>query len=648
MTDQGPYRFYDPADRKGRRTRWIWIIGAVLLAAFVIWLVAPHDDQSASGPGAQGGQGGRGAMGGGGGRGGGGGGRGGRGGAPSTVGSAKLAKSDAPIYLYALGTATPTQTVTVRTQISGQLQTVAFREGQMVKKGQFLAQIDPRPYEQQLAQAEGTLAKDQATLANARLDLKRYQTLLAQDSIARQQVDTQAALVRQYEAQVKSDQAAVGAQRLNLTYAHIVSPISGRVGLRQVDPGNYVTPGDTNGIVVVTEVNPIDVLFTVPEDNLPQVSAALRGGPLEATAFDRTQQTQLAVGRLLTLDNQVDTTTGTVRAKARFDNSSGALFPNQFVNIRLLVSTLKGVVMAPTSAVLRGSQGLFVWVVDPDDKTVSMRTVKTGPAVGDNTAITSGLDAGEIVVTDGSDRLREGQRVFLAGDCIPARRPGGASGPGSKDGQGGGKWGGRGGQGGGVSAEPPKTIFNLFGLLGGKPKAQPDPYAAMRCQPGQRPGGMGGSIAAPGAGAGAGGRSGGGLAGAPGAASRTGAPNAGPGQGPGPGQGQPAANGGGPEGGQNGGGAPGGGASGGGGRGGRMAAMYAQLGLDPGQKAKIDAIMASDRPKLMALFQSGDMDAARAARQAMQQKIDAVLRPDQKAKLAELRAQSGGGGPGGQ
>ena len=298
-----------------------------------------------------------------------------------------------------------------------------------------LAQVDPRPYQAALLQAQGALARDQAQLDNARIDLKRYTTLLSQDSIAAQQVDTQKALVHQYEGTIKSDEAAVATQKLNLIYCRITSPVSGRVGLRQVDPGNYVTAGDTNGLVVVTEVDPMDVLFTVPEDNLAQVAARLNSGAsLETIAFDRTQTTQLAAGKLLTLDNQVDTTTGTVRAKARFDNHASALFPNQFVNVRLLVDSLKGTVIVPTAAILKGAQGLFVYVVG-DDATVEVRPVKTGPAAGENTAIISGLDPDEVVVTDGSDRLRDGQRVILPGACMGA----GGMGGGRRSGGGGGR-----------------------------------------------------------------------------------------------------------------------------------------------------------------------------------------------------------------
>ena len=703
MTDQEPYRYYKPGEMKGRRSRWIWIGLALLLAVFIVWLIAPKGDPTAAGgPGGAGagGAGGRGgaAQAGGGAGGRGAGGAGGRrgGGAPTTVGSARAVQGDAPIYLYELGTATPSQTVTVRTQLTGQLISVAFTEGQMVKKGQVLAQIDPRPYEQQLAQAQGQLARDQAQLQNAKLDLQRYETLLTQDSIARQQVDTQRALVRQFEGTIRSDQAAIGTQRLNLTYARIVSPVSGRVGLRQVDPGNYVSPGDTNGIVVVTQVSPIDVLFAIPEDNLVQVNGRLHGGAvLEAVAFDRTQQNQLAVGKLLTLDNQVDTTTGTIRAKARFDNSSGALFPNQFVNVRLLVNTMQNTILVPTAAVLRGAQGLFVWVVDPMAKTVEMRIIKTGPAVGDQTTVTSGLDPGEVVVTDGSDRLREGQRVFLAGDCIPAGfgRPG-ASGPGGAGGVrsavAGGQAGGSAGRGAGAGGAPaqaqaePKTLFNLWGLLSAKPKPVVDPLAAMRCKPGQRPSSMGGGVGmgggAGGAGAGGpvgadGGRHGGGGApalsqGAPqagqaasgpmGGTSMPAAPQLG-GRGHGPGGAQAAPSGAQaapsgaqaaatPQGGGQGGSA--GGAPGGGRMSARFQAMFGPLNLDPSQQTKIQAITSASMPKVMEAYQSGDMAAGKAAREAMDKQIDAVLRPDQRQKMEQIRAEmrarraAGGGGGG--
>jgi membrane fusion protein, multidrug efflux system len=306
----------------------------------------------------------------------------------------------------------------VRTQLSGTLQTVAFQEGQMIKKGDLLAQIDPRPFQISLANAQGTLARDEALLQTARLDLKRYQTLLAQDSIASQQVDTQASLVRQYEGTVKADQANVDTFKLDLIYARITAPVSGRVGLRQVDPGNSVTSGDTNGIVVITQLQPISVLFTTSEDNLPAIMKQMHAGTrMSATAYDRSNTTALESGYLDTIDNQIDTTTGTLKMRALFPNPDNGLFPNQFVNTRLLVDVVKNATIVPTSAVLNGSMGQFVYVVKPDN-TVTVRTVKVGPVDGERTSIQSGLALGERVVIDGSDRLREGAKI-----TIPAERP---------------------------------------------------------------------------------------------------------------------------------------------------------------------------------------------------------------------------------
>jgi len=337
---------------------------------------------------------------------------------PQPVSVATARAGDMPIVITALGTVTPLASVTVRTQLSGTLQSVYFEEGQMVKKGDVLAQIDPRPYQISLANAEGQLARDQALLATARLDLKRYQTLLSQDSIASQQVDTQASLVRQYEGTVKSDQANVDTYKLDLTYARITAPVSGRVGLRQVDPGNYVTPSDTNGIVVLTQIEPISVVFTTSEDNLPSITKQLRAGKkMPVTAYDRSNTTMLERGSLETLDNQIDTTTGTVKLRASFVNHEQALFPNQFVNARLLVDTIHDAVIVPTSAVLNGSQGQYVYVAKPDN-TVSVRLVKVGLVDAERTSIASGLGVGERVVTDGSDRLREGAKI-----SIPAEHP---------------------------------------------------------------------------------------------------------------------------------------------------------------------------------------------------------------------------------
>jgi len=355
---------------------------------------------------------------------------GGRAGAPIAVNTAKVEKGDVPVILNALGTVTPLQTVTVRTQINGQLQQIAFTEGQRVNKGDFLAQIDPRPYQAALEQAQGTLAKDQAQLKNAQLDAERYVKLVQQDSIASQTRDTQLALVRQLQGQVETDKAAVDSAKVNLDYCHIISPVTGRVGLRQVDQGNYVTPGDTNGIVVVTQLQPISVLFTLPEDNVPAVIKPLHAGQsLQAAALDRSNATRLATGALTNIDNQIDTTTGTFKLRAQFDNADESLFPNQFVNIQLLVDTKRDQMVVPTSAIQRGAPGTFVYLVGPDS-TVSVRPVKLGVAQGERQAIASGLALGDTVVTDGVDRLRDGAKVILPGAQPPA--PGDASGGGRR------------------------------------------------------------------------------------------------------------------------------------------------------------------------------------------------------------------------
>ena len=345
-------------------------------------------------------------------------------GTPVPVVLAPVEKGDMPVTLTQLGTVTPLAMVTVKTQINGYLVQVAFKEGQMVNKGDFLAQIDPRPYQVALEQAQAQLAKDQALLKNAQLDLQRYNTLVAQNSIAKQTRDTQVSLVAQYQATVQADQAQIDAQKLNLTYCRIVSPVTGRVGLRQVDAGNYVQTSDPNGIVVVTQLQPISVIFTLPEDKLPEVMKRVRAGAtLPVTAYDRTGATELAKGRLDTVDNQIDTTTGTVKLRATFDNEQEILFPNQFVNIKLLVDTMRGAEIVPSSAVQRGAPGTFVYLVKPD-RTVAVQKVKLGPSDGQHVAITSGLQPGENVVVDGADRLRDGAKVTLA-----SAEPGAAEAP---------------------------------------------------------------------------------------------------------------------------------------------------------------------------------------------------------------------------
>jgi membrane fusion protein, multidrug efflux system len=349
-----------------------------------------------------------------------------------TVGAATVTTGDIRVIVNALGTVTPLATVTVQSQINGYLTQVAFTEGEMVKKGDFLAQVDQRPYEILKEQFEGQLAHDQGQLAQAQLDLKRYQTLAAQNSIARQQAEDQVFIVQQFEGTVKQDQGLVDAQALNIAYCHIVSPVDGRVGLRLVDPGNYVQTTSSTGIAVVTQLQPITVIFTLPEDDLPEIMSALNAGTaLPVTAYDRANLRQLAQGKVSAVDNQIDTTTGTVKIRAQFDNADDALFPNQFVNVRLLIKTLQNAVTVPTSAILRGSPGAYVYIINADD-TVSVRQITTSAVDGNVTAVTSGLSPGERVVIDGTDRLRDGLKVSVAADQAAA--PNGARSGGQRGG----------------------------------------------------------------------------------------------------------------------------------------------------------------------------------------------------------------------
>lgn len=394
-----------------RRTRVVGSVIAVLamvaMGALAWWLT--HRD-SGSGPGARAGAGpgagmARPA-----------GGPGGRGGPATTVGVAKAEASNLPVTLDALGTVVAAATVTVRPQVSGVIEKIHFTEGQMVKAGQVLATIDARPFEMALLQARGQRQRDEAQLESARLTLSRYRTLLDQDSIARQEVDTQAALVKQLEGTVMTDRASEGNAKLNLDHATVRAPLSGRVGLRTVDVGNLVGSNDANGIALITQVAPIDVEFSLPQDQLPQLQQRIHSGArLAAIAFDRTRTEALAEGAFMALDNQVDVQTGTVRAKARFANADSKLYPSQFVNLRLTLNTIEGAVVVPVTALRHGNEGDFVYVLNRADNTVAMRKVTRGVATVDKIQITEGLKVGEEVITEGADRLRDGANVVLPG-----------------------------------------------------------------------------------------------------------------------------------------------------------------------------------------------------------------------------------------
>ncbi|WP_024506608.1 MdtA/MuxA family multidrug efflux RND transporter periplasmic adaptor subunit [Bradyrhizobium sp. ARR65] len=347
---------------------------------------------------------------------------------PMSVADEVIGKGDIKLTLNALGTVTSLATVTIRSQISGYLMKIDFKEGDEVKKGDLLAEIDSRPYEAALAQAKGQLARDEALLKGAQVDLQRYQGLAAQNAVPHQTLDTQIALVAQDQGTVEADRAAVKSAEVNLNYTRIVSPVDGRVGLRQVDQGNYVTPGDTNGIVVVTQLAPISVLFTVPEDNLQAIAKRLQSGAvLPVSALDRGGANKLADGTLQTFDSQIDQTTGTIKLRAQFPNDQRTLYPNQFVNVRLLLDTHKDVTTMSTAGIQRGVPGTFVYLINPDS-TVSVRQVQLGVTDGDRVEVLSGLNPGDRVVIDGADKLRDGAKIVLR-QSFETNNPPGAAAP---------------------------------------------------------------------------------------------------------------------------------------------------------------------------------------------------------------------------
>jgi multidrug efflux system membrane fusion protein len=329
----------------------------------------------------------------------------------SPVQAAEAMRQSVPQYLSGLGTVTAANTVTLRSRVDGDLMALHFTEGQEVKAGQLIAEIDPRPYQVALTQAQGQLAKDQATLANARRDLARYEKLAKTNLVSQQEMDTQRSLVSETLGTIKADEGSVASAQLNLTYSRVTSPISGRVGLKQVDVGNYITSGDTTGIVVITQTHPIDLVFSLPENDISTILTAQKGGqPIPVEAWDRSNKKMLTSGTLLSMDNQIDATTGTVKLKARFGNNDDMLFPNQFVNARLKVNTLQDAIVIPAAALQMGNEGNFVWVVNAENK-VSKKLITTGLQDSQKVVVTAGLDAGERVVTDGIDRLTEGTKV---------------------------------------------------------------------------------------------------------------------------------------------------------------------------------------------------------------------------------------------
>jgi multidrug efflux system membrane fusion protein len=387
-----------PPPGKSKKHGWLWLVILVLVGLGVYYYFHSHANTAKAASDATQSPGGR----------------PGRGSGAIPVDAARARKGDIGVYDTGLGSVTPIYTVTVKSQISGYLMQVLYKEGQTVGKGDLLAEIDPRPYQVMLEQAQAGLARDQANLENAKVDLTRYQTLAPLKAIPEQQLATQEATVKQDQAIVQTDQAQIDSAKLDLIYCHITAPIAGRMGLRLVDPGNYVTPNDATGLVVITQIEPISVIFPLGEDQLPLIMGRMRAGArLKVEAYDREMKTKLAQGWLETLDNQIDPTTGTVKFRANFDNRDGSLFPNQFVNARLLVEEKQGVTLIPTATVQRNSQATYIYLIKPDSS-VTVRTITIGTTEGDDTEVTSGLVPGDQVVMTGVDKLQEGSKVRVA------------------------------------------------------------------------------------------------------------------------------------------------------------------------------------------------------------------------------------------
>jgi multidrug efflux system membrane fusion protein len=392
-----------------KRTLWITLAALLLLTAAAYFFVDRSEDKTAAA------------------------GRRGANDRPMPVVAVAAQRGDIDVTINALGTVTARNTVTVKPRVDGQLSRVVFQEGQLVKAGDLLAEIDPRPFQALLDQANGQLARDQALLANAQLDVERYRELLAKNSIASQQVDAQEALVRQYQGTVQTDRGAVDTARLQLAFTRITAPLSGRLGLRQVDVGNMVHAGDATGLVVITQTQPISVIFAIPADHLGAVARHVQANEkLLVEAWDRDGKIKLASGTLLSLDNQIDTTTGTVKIKAEFSNSDNSLFPNQFVNARLRVETRHEATLIPLAAIQRGTLGTFVYVVNGQEKTVSTRAVTLGPSTAETVAVEKGLEPGEQVVVDGADKLRQGAKIELPTATGPAEAANAKSGEGRR------------------------------------------------------------------------------------------------------------------------------------------------------------------------------------------------------------------------